>query len=49
MYCPEGVIKKNSEGFFEVNFIFCKGCGVCAKECPSKSIEMVRESDVKDG
>ena len=49
MYCPEGVIRKNEEGDYEVDFSFCKGCGVCAKECPNKSIEMIRESEVKYG
>ncbi|MHA1689656.1 MAG: 4Fe-4S binding protein, partial [Promethearchaeota archaeon] len=24
-----------------------KGCGICAKECPTKNIEMKREVDIK--
>jgi pyruvate ferredoxin oxidoreductase delta subunit len=25
------------------NFDFCKGCGICANECPAQAIEMVQE------
>lgn len=49
--CPEGVIyqtdKKNSLGKlpYDCDFNYCKGCGLCAAECPFKAIEM--ESDQK--
>jgi len=49
MYCPEGVIEKKEDGHFEIDLLYCKGCGICAKECPTKNIEMVRESDIQDG
>jgi Pyruvate/2-oxoacid:ferredoxin oxidoreductase delta subunit len=26
-----------------IDFRFCKGCGVCANECPFKAIAMKRE------
>ena len=26
-----------------INLDFCKGCGICAEECPKKFIEMVKE------
>ena len=26
-----------------VNLDYCKGCGICANECPKDAIEMVRE------
>jgi len=26
---------------------FCKGCGVCANECPQKAIGMKREEEAK--
>ncbi len=36
-FCPDvAVIKKN--GKLEINYDYCKGCGVCAEECPTKSI-----------
>lgn len=49
MYCPEGVIIRKEDGSFEIDLNYCKGCGICAKECPTNNIEMVRESDIKDG
>lgn len=40
--CPEGVIFK-SEGKVDIDYAFCKGCGICAVECKTKAITMVRE------
>jgi Pyruvate/2-oxoacid:ferredoxin oxidoreductase delta subunit len=28
--------------------MYCKGCGICANECPVKAIEMVREPEKKE-
>jgi 2-oxoacid:acceptor oxidoreductase delta subunit (pyruvate/2-ketoisovalerate family) len=42
--CPDNAIVKLGPGKrFSVNYDYCKGCGVCAAECPSGSIEMVPE------
>ncbi len=27
----------------EIDLDYCKGCGICAEECPAKAIQMVRE------
>ena len=43
IYCPEGCIERNAEGYFEANLFYCKGCGICATECPKKAITMVEE------
>ena len=43
IYCPEGCIKQNAEGYFQANLFWCKGCGICSKECPTKVITMVNE------
>ena len=43
IYCPEGCIEQNAEGYFEANLFYCKGCGVCAVECPKDVITMVEE------
>jgi len=40
-FCPEGSIKVREDGYTEVDLRFCKGCGVCAEECPVKCITMV--------
>lgn len=37
--CPEGVIDRD----IEIDMNFCKGCGICAHECPKKAIRMVNE------
>jgi 2-oxoacid:acceptor oxidoreductase gamma subunit (pyruvate/2-ketoisovalerate family)/2-oxoacid:acceptor oxidoreductase delta subunit (pyruvate/2-ketoisovalerate family) len=40
-YCPEGCIyRKGDEMEFDMEY--CKGCGICANECPSEAIKMVR-------
>ncbi len=41
-FCPEGAITMNDDGYPEVINKYCKGCGICAEECPVKCIEMVR-------
>jgi 2-oxoacid:acceptor oxidoreductase gamma subunit (pyruvate/2-ketoisovalerate family)/2-oxoacid:acceptor oxidoreductase delta subunit (pyruvate/2-ketoisovalerate family) len=40
-YCPEGCITREQEKM-EIDFDYCKGCGICANECPKDAIEMVR-------
>ncbi len=43
--CPDNAIKKLGDGNrFEINYDYCKGCGICAHECPCGAIEMVDES-----
>jgi len=42
--CPDNaVIKLGPGNGFEFNYDYCKGCGVCAAECPCGAIEMVAE------
>lgn len=43
LYCPEGCISPNKEGYFEANLYYCKGCGICPRECPTRVIKMVEE------
>ena len=43
IYCPEGCIERDAEGYFEADLFYCKGCGICATECPKKAITMVEE------
>lgn len=40
--CPEGVIDKECEKL-EIDFNYCKGCGICAEVCPTKAIDMIKE------
>ncbi len=45
LFCPEGCIEQNAEGNFEANLYYCKGCGICARECWTKTITMVDEEE----
>jgi pyruvate ferredoxin oxidoreductase delta subunit len=41
IYCPDGAIHWNAKkGDIEFDLNFCKGCGICANECPTKAIIM---------
>jgi 2-oxoacid:acceptor oxidoreductase delta subunit (pyruvate/2-ketoisovalerate family) len=43
-FCPDSSVwRKDQHETFEIDYEFCKGCGICAHECPSHCIEMVRE------
>jgi len=42
--CPDNAVKKLGPGKgFEFNYDFCKGCGLCAAECPCGAIDMIVE------
>jgi NADPH-dependent glutamate synthase beta subunit-like oxidoreductase len=42
--CPDDVIRKLGEGKkYSIDLNYCKGCGICAAECPCGCIEMVPE------
>jgi len=40
--CPEAVIDRDT---LEINYQYCKGCGICAEECAKGAITMVREGE----
>jgi len=42
--CPDNaVMKLGSGGKYEFDLDYCKGCGICAHECPCGAIEMIPE------
>jgi len=44
MYCPNNAVKISpSTGRYEFDYDFCKGWGLCAKECPFHYIQMTLE------
>ena len=45
IFCPDGCIGQNAEGYFEADLFYCKGCGICARECWTKVITMVDEEE----
>jgi pyruvate ferredoxin oxidoreductase delta subunit len=42
LYCPDSVVSKTIPPV--INYDYCKGCGICAEECPAGAISMVDES-----
>jgi len=40
IFCPDAVIDRETT---DINYTYCKGCGICAKECPVNAITMVQE------
>jgi pyruvate ferredoxin oxidoreductase delta subunit len=45
IFCPEGCIGQNERGYFEADLFYCKGCGICARECWTQAITMVEEEE----
>ena len=44
--CPDNAVIKLGPGKrFEFNYDYCKGCGMCAAECPCGAIKMVPEEN----
>jgi 2-oxoacid:acceptor oxidoreductase delta subunit (pyruvate/2-ketoisovalerate family) len=41
--CPDVAITRRDGGGFEIDLDYCKGCGLCAEECPRGAIVMTRE------
>jgi pyruvate ferredoxin oxidoreductase delta subunit len=48
IYCPEFCYTEDEEGFFRADLFYCKGCGICAHECPTEAISMVKEEKGKE-
>jgi len=41
--CPDNAVLKLGDGVYEIDYDYCKGCGLCAAECPCGAIEMQPE------
>ncbi|MGO8873758.1 MAG: NAD(P)-binding protein [Acidimicrobiales bacterium] len=41
--CPDNAVVKLGDGHYEIDYDFCKGCGICVEECPCGAMEMVPE------
>ncbi|HXE49502.1 MAG TPA: NAD(P)-binding protein [Ramlibacter sp.] len=42
-YCPDLAIQRVEQGGYRVLGDYCKGCGICVKECPTGSMTMREE------
>ena len=49
--CPDAAVVLDKGQMAGFNYKHCKGCGICAKECPGKkgntAIKMVSEKELK--
>jgi NADPH-dependent glutamate synthase beta subunit-like oxidoreductase len=44
VFCADVAISRRPDGHgFDIDLEYCKGCGVCAEECPRGAIAMTRE------
>jgi pyruvate ferredoxin oxidoreductase delta subunit len=42
VYCPDVCISQGAGPVIDLTY--CKGCGICAEECPADAIDMVPEA-----
>jgi len=42
LYCPEACI---TSGTYDIDYAYCKGCGICAEECRPGAITLEREDE----
>jgi pyruvate ferredoxin oxidoreductase delta subunit len=47
VYCPDASIIVKDGKMSGINYAHCKGCGICAAECPKRAsaITMIRDAD----
>ena len=45
LYCPDSAITRGIPPV--IDYDYCKGCGICATECPVSAIEMISEKENK--
>jgi 2-oxoacid:acceptor oxidoreductase delta subunit (pyruvate/2-ketoisovalerate family) len=43
IFCPDVAISRDGDGAYSIALDYCKGCGVCAAECPRGAITMTRD------
>lgn len=45
IYCPDMAYREDEEGFYIADLDYCKGCGICAQECPVGAIHLEMEEE----
>jgi pyruvate ferredoxin oxidoreductase delta subunit len=43
IFCPDSSIKVEDAKVVGVDYDHCKGCGICAAECPKDAIDMIED------
>jgi len=49
IFCPDSSILAGEGRFLGFDLLHCKGCGICAEECPPKAIQMEDETNFLEG
>ncbi|MEW6439975.1 MAG: 4Fe-4S dicluster-binding protein [bacterium] len=52
IYCPDAAIVMSPEGYPSIRLEYCKGCGICARECYMRTFglgcfKMVEEEEFR--
>lgn len=47
IFCPEATIVRNNDDTVDIDYEYCKGCGICANVCKVKAITIEREAKKK--
>ncbi|HID31795.1 MAG TPA: 4Fe-4S dicluster domain-containing protein [bacterium (Candidatus Stahlbacteria)] len=47
IYCPDSAIKVEDGKVVGFDYDYCKGCGICARECPPKASAITMEREMK--
>ncbi|OGS46552.1 MAG: hypothetical protein A2539_01600 [Elusimicrobia bacterium RIFOXYD2_FULL_34_15] len=45
--CPDTAIIVKDGKVTGINYDYCKGCGICARECPPKAVAITMEKEKK--
>jgi 2-oxoacid:acceptor oxidoreductase delta subunit (pyruvate/2-ketoisovalerate family) len=40
VFCPDAAISRKEGGRYQINYDYCKGCGLCVAECPRNAISI---------
>jgi 2-oxoacid:acceptor oxidoreductase delta subunit (pyruvate/2-ketoisovalerate family) len=40
IFCPDAAISRIGDGRYQINYDYCKGCGICVSECPRNAISI---------
>jgi len=43
LFCPDASVRRAAAGGFEIDYLHCKGCGICVAECPRGAMTLVAE------
>ena len=48
VFCPDSSIMVKDSQMVGFDLDHCKGCGICAAQCPTKCIEMIEEGRAEE-